>query len=75
MVVDVAYPLMPQVDIQLDFLSFRDQGGTYVIGVEDEHPPISVPLRNNLTFFLDEAPEMREPDLHPFGDDLIPDSS
>ena len=70
LVVDVAYPLMPQVDIRLDFSSFREHGGAYVISVEDEHPPISAPLHNNLAFFLDEAPEMREPDLHPLVDDL-----
>ena len=70
LIVDVAYPLMPQVDIRLDFLSFREHGGAYVIGVKDEHPPISAPLRNNLAFFLDKAPEMREPDLHPLVDDL-----
>ena len=39
-------------------------------GVEDEHPPVSMPLRNNSDFFLDEAPEMRKPDLHPLIDDL-----
>ena len=70
LVVDVVYPLMLGVDIRLDFLSFREHGGAYVIGVEDEHPPISVPWRNNLAFFLDEAPEMREPNLHPLVDDL-----
>ena len=61
---------MPQVDIRLDFLSFREHSGAYNIFVEDEHPPISVPLRNNLDFFLDEAPEMRELDLHPLVNDL-----
>ena len=70
MVVDVAYLLMPQVDIRLKFLSFREHGGAYVIGVEDEHPPISVPLHNNLALFLDQAPEMHESNLHPLVDDL-----
>ena len=70
LVVDVAYPLMPQVDIRLNFLSFHEQGGAYVIGVEDEHPPISAPLRNNLALFLDEAPKMRESNLNPLVDDL-----
>ena len=65
LVVDVAYSLMPQVDIRLVFLSFREQGGAHVIGVQDEHPPISAPLHNNLVLFLDEAPEMRESNLHP----------
>ena len=49
---------------------FCEHGGVYIISVEDEHPPISAPLRNNLAFFLDEAPEMCEPDLHPLVDDL-----
>ena len=70
LIVVVAYPLMPQVDIRLDFLSFREHGGAYVIGVEDEHPPISAPLRNNLAFFLDVAPEMCESNLHPLVNDL-----
>ena len=39
-------------------------------GVEDKYPPVSVPLRNNMALFLDEAPKMREPDLHPLVDDL-----
>ena len=51
LVVDLAYPLMPQVDIRLDLLSFREHGGAYVIGVEDEHPPIFVPVRKCLAFF------------------------
>ena len=66
----MGYPLMPQVDIQRDFLSFCEQRGTYVIGLEDEHPPIPSPFRNNLALFLDEAPEMRESNLHPLVDDL-----
>ena len=56
LVVDVAYSLMPQVDIRLDFLPFRENYGAYIVGVEDYHPPVSEPLRNNLAFFLDEAP-------------------
>ena len=70
MIVDVAYPLVPQVDIRFDFLSFTEHCGANVIGVEDEHPPFSVSLCNNLAFFLFEAPEMREPDLHPLVEDL-----
>ena len=66
----MAYPLMPLVNIRLDFLSFREHCGANVIADDDEHPPIFAPLRNNLAFFLDEAPEMREPDLHPLVDDL-----
>ena len=56
--------------IRLDFFSFREHGGAYVIGVEDEHPPIFAPLRNNLALFLDKAFEMRELDLHPLVYDL-----
>ena len=41
-----------------------------VIGVEDEHPPVSTPLRNNLALILNEAPEMHESILHPLVDDL-----
>ena len=69
-VVEVAYPLMPQVRIRLDFLSFFEQGGSNIIGVEDEHLPVSAPLRNKLALFLDEASGMRESYLHPLVDDL-----
>ena len=70
LVVDVAYPLVPQVDIRLGFLSPYEHCGATVSRVEDEHPPISAPLRNNTTFFLNEAPEVCKPDLHPLVDDL-----
>ena len=70
LVVEVTYPLMPQVDIRLDFLSFHEQGDANVIGVKDEHPPIYAPLCNNLALFLDEAPEICESNLHPLVDDL-----
>ena len=66
----MAYPLVPQVDVRLGFLSFREHCGATVSGVEDEHPPVSTPLRNDLAFFLDEAPKMSEPNLHPLVDDL-----
>jgi hypothetical protein len=71
-VVDVAYPLVPQVDIRLGFLSLREQSGVGAIAgtVEDEHPPISAPLRNNTAFFFDEGSEMRKPNLHPLVDNL-----
>ena len=65
MVVDVAYSLVPQVDVRLDFLSFCEHYGATIIRLKDEHPPVSVPLRNNTTFFLNEAPEVCKPDLHP----------
>ena len=70
LVVDVAYPLVPQVDIRLDLLSFGEQRGADIIGVEDEHPPVSAPLRNDLTLFLNEAPEVHKSHLHPLVDDL-----
>ena len=44
--------------------------GPTVSGVEDKHPPVSTPLRNNSAFFLDEAPEVCKIDLHPLVDDL-----
>ena len=66
----MAYPLVPQVDVRLGFLSLCEHYGAPVRGVEDEHPPVSVSLRNNSAFFLDEAPEVCKPDLHPLVDDL-----
>jgi hypothetical protein len=71
-VVDVAYPLVPQVDIRLRFLSLREQSGVgAIVGtVEDEHPPVSAPLRNNPAFFFDEGSEVRKSNLHPLVDDL-----
>ena len=50
LVVDVAYPLVPQVDVRLGFLSLREHCGAAVSGVEDEHPPVSAPLRNHMAF-------------------------
>jgi hypothetical protein len=57
--VDVAYPLVPQVDIRFGFLSLREQSsvGAIVGTVEDEHPPVSAPSRNNPAFFFDEGSE------------------
>ena len=70
--VDVAYPLVPQFDIRLGFLSFCEQSGVRAIvgAVEDENPPVSVPSRNNPAFLLDEGSEVREPNLHPLVHDL-----
>ena len=48
LVIDVVDPLVPQVDVRFHLLSFGEQCGADVIGVEDKHPPISAPLRNNL---------------------------
>ena len=69
-VIDMAYPLVPQVDVRLDLLSFCKQSGADVIGVEDKHPPISAPLRNNFALILNEAPEVCKPHLHPLVDYL-----
>jgi hypothetical protein len=68
----MAYPLMPQVDIRLGSLSLHEQSGVGAIAgtVEDEHPPVSAPLRNNPAFILDEGSEVRKPNLHPMVDDL-----
>jgi hypothetical protein len=70
--VDMAYPLVPQVDIQLGFLSLREQSGvgSIVSTVEDKHPPVSASSRNNPAFLLDEGSEVRKPDLHPLVNDL-----
>jgi hypothetical protein len=59
--VDVAYPLMPQVDIRLGFLSLGEQSGVGAIvrTVEDEHPPFSAPSRNDPAFLLYESSEVR----------------
>jgi hypothetical protein len=71
--VDVAYPLVPQVDIRLGFLSLREQSdvGTIVSTVEDEHPPFSAPSRNDPAFLLDESSEVHKPNLHTLVDDLF----
>ena len=52
------------------FLSFREHCGATLSGVEDEHPPVSAPLRNYTAFFLNEAPEVCKLDLYPLIDDL-----
>ena len=70
LVVDVANPLVPQVDVRLDLLPFRKHNGADIISVEDEHPPVSTPLRNYPALFLDETPEVRKPHLHSLVDDL-----
>ena len=64
LVVDVAYPLVPQVNVRLGFLSSCEHCGATVSGVKDKHPPVSAPLRNNTAFFLNEASEVCKPDLH-----------
>ena len=58
------------VDVQFDLLPFRKQCGSDVIGVEDEHPPFSVHVCNDLPFFFNEATEMRELNLHLLVDNL-----
>ena len=62
--------LVPQVHIRLNLLSFCKQSGADIIDIEDEHPPVSAPLRDYLAFFLDEAPKMHEPYVHPLDQDL-----
>jgi hypothetical protein len=71
-VVDVAYPLVPPVDIRLGFLSLREQGGVgAIVGtVKDEHLPVSAPSRNNPAFFFDEGSKVCKSNLHPLVDDL-----
>jgi hypothetical protein len=70
--VDAAYPLVPQVDIRLGFLSLREQSGVGAIvgAVEDEHPPFSASSRNYPAFLLDESSKVRKPNLHSLVDDL-----
>jgi hypothetical protein len=48
-IVDMAYPLMPQVDIRLGSLSLCEQSGVGAIAgmVEDKHPPVYAPSRND----------------------------
>ena len=70
LMVDMVDSLMPEVDVRFDLLSFSKQCGADVICIEDEHPPFLVPLRDDLAFFFDEAPEVGEPDLYPLIDDL-----
>ena len=55
---------MLQVNVRFDFFSFGELRSTYVICFENKHPPFSAPLRIN------EAPVMREPNLHSLVDDL-----
>ena len=49
----------------LTFGSFCKYSGSDLICFEDKHPPFSAPLCDDLAFFFDEAPEVRESDLHP----------
>jgi hypothetical protein len=71
-IVDMAYPLMPQVDIRLGSLSLREQSGVgAIVGtVEDKQPPVSAPSRNNPASIFNEGSEVRKPNLHPLVDDL-----
>jgi hypothetical protein len=70
--VDVAYPLVPQVDLRLGFLSLREESDVEAIvsTIEDEDPPVFASSRNNPAFLLDEGSEVRKLDLHPLVDDL-----
>jgi hypothetical protein len=71
-IIDMAYLLMAQVDIRLGFLSLREQSGVGAIAgtVEDKHPPVSTPSRNNPSFILNKGSEVYKPNLHPLVDDL-----
>ena len=71
LIVDVVNPLMPQVDIRFNFLSFGKHCGVNIVCVKDEHPPFSSPLHDDFPFFLDEATKVGEPDLHPLVDALF----
>ena len=67
----MAEPLVPQVDIRFDFLSFRKHSGSHIVRFEDEHPQFSTPLRDYLAFFFfDEAPEMSKSNLHALVDNF-----
>ena len=68
--VDVADLLMPQLDVRLNLLPFREHNGVDIIRFEDKHPPIAMPLPDDFAFFFDEAHEMCESDLHPLVDNL-----
>jgi hypothetical protein len=71
-IVDMVYPLMPQVDIRLGSLSLREQSGVGAIAgtVEDKHPPVSAHSRNNPASIFNEGSEVRNLNLHPLVDDL-----
>jgi hypothetical protein len=66
-IVDMAYPLMPQVDIRLSSLSLCEQSGVGAIAdtVQDKHPP-----DNNPASVFNEGFDVRKPNLHPLVDDL-----
>jgi hypothetical protein len=70
--VDVANPLVPQVDIRLGFLSLSEQSGVGAIisMVEDEYPLYSASSRSNPAFLLNDGSEVRKPNLHPLVNDL-----
>ena len=68
--IDVADPLMPQVDIRFNFLSFGEHCSADVVRVEDEHPPFSSILCDDLSFFFNEAAKVGEPNLHSLFDNL-----
>ena len=67
--VDVADPV-PQVNVQLDLLPFREHSGADIIRFEDKHSPVVVPLRDDFALLFDETPEVCEPNLHPLVDNL-----
>ena len=58
--VDVADPLMPQVDARPDRLPFCEHCNDYIIGFKDENSSIPTPLRDDPAVLLDEVPVMSE---------------
>jgi hypothetical protein len=68
---DVAYPLVPHVDIRLGFLSLHEQSGVgAIVGtVEDKHPPVSASSRNDPAFLHDKGSEVHKPNLYALVDD------
>ena len=56
----MAEPLVP----------FRKHCSSDFICFEDKHPPFTMPLCDDLPFFLDEAVEVHESDLHPLVNNL-----
>ena len=66
----VANSLVPLVNLGFDLLSFCEHRGANIICLEDDHPPISTPMRDQPTFVLNEACVVIEPYLHSLGDHL-----
>ena len=52
------------------FLPFGEHSCVDVIGLEDKHPPFSMPLCDDLAFLFDEALMISEANLHSMIDDM-----